>query len=109
MQSGYYIPSMMDVLEKIDDQLTGTRRRDLRSAVSSFSKAVGKVPQEIAVVPHEIRALREAVSPLAIGISARRWANICSGVAKAIELVRDMVPSRNTTPLLPEWKLLLDS
>jgi integrase len=103
-----YIPSMMDVLERIDAKLEGTRRRDLRSAVSSFCKAVGKAPQEIAVVPHEIRALREAVSPLALGISERRWANICSGVAKAIELVRDMVPSRNTTPLLPEWQQLLD-
>jgi integrase len=104
-----YIPSMMDVLERIDAKLEGTRRRDLRSAASSFCKAVGKAPQEIAVVPHEIRKLREAVSPLAIGISERRWANICSGVAKAIELVRDMVPSRNMTPLLPEWQQLLDS
>lgn len=102
------IPTLADVLVRIDAMEEGTRRRDLRSAVSSFCKAVGKRPEEILVIPHEIRALREAVQPLAIGISKARWANICSGLTKAIALVRDLVPSRNTTPLLPDWEELLD-
>lgn len=102
------IPTLADVLVQIDTMEEGTRRRDLRSAVTSFCKAVGKRPEEILVIPHEIRALREAVQPLAIGISKPRWANICSGLNKAIALVRDLVPSRNTTPLLPDWEALLD-
>lgn len=101
------IPTLADVLVRIDAMEEGTRRRDLRSAVTSFCKVVGKRPEEISVIPHEIRALREAVQPMAIGISKARWANICSGLNKAIALVRDLVPSRNTTPLLPEWKMLL--
>lgn len=103
------IPTLADVLLRIDVMEEGTRRRDLRSAVTSFCKAVGKRPEEILVIPHEIRALREAVQPLAIGISKARWANICSGLNKAIALVQDLVPSRNTTPLLPEWEALLDA
>lgn len=102
------IPTLADVLVRIDAMEEGTRRRDLRSAVTSFCKAVGKRPEEILVIPHEIRALREAVQPLAIGISKARWANICSGLNKAIALVRNLVPSRNTTPLLPDWEELLD-
>jgi integrase len=42
-------------------------------------------------------------------LTERRWANVCSGLAKAVELVRELIPSRNTTPLLPEWKALLDT
>lgn len=102
------IPTLADVIAKVDAMEEGTRRRDLRSGVTSFCKVVGKRPEEILVIPHEIRALREAVQPLAIGISKARWANICSGLNKAIALVRDLVPSRNSTPLLPEWEALLD-
>ncbi|WP_273678657.1 site-specific integrase [Erythrobacter fulvus] len=108
MQSAPSIPTLQHVLERIEALEPGTQKRDLKSAVKTFCRAVGKHPAAVSVVPSEIRALRESVSPLAAGLSARRWANVCSGLTKAIELVRELVPSRNTTPLLPEWKALLD-
>jgi len=102
------IPTLQDVLDAIEQLEPGTRKRDLKSAVSSFCKAVGKSPHMVLAHPKDIRPLREAVAPLAQGISERRWANICSGLTKAIELVRDLLPSRNTAPIHPDWKSKLD-
>lgn len=102
------MPTLRDVLDAIEQMEAGTRKRDLKSNVSSFCKAVGKAPELVLAHPREIRPLREAVSPLALGITERRWANICSSLAKAIELVRDLVPSRNTAPIHPEWQSKLD-
>ena len=103
------IPTLQNVLEKIECLEPGTRKRDLKSAVVTFCKVVGRSPASVLVVPHEIRALRELISPLASGMTERRWTNVCSGLTKAIALVRDVVPSRNTTPLLAEWRTLLDA
>lgn len=103
------IPTLQDVLDRIDAMEPGTRKRDLKSAVNSFCRAVARQPGEIAAVPHQIRKLREGVSPMAQGIDPRRWANICSGMAKAVELVRPCLPSRNTAPIHPDWQVLLKS
>lgn len=107
MQSASPIPTLQDVLDKIETLETSTKKRDLKSSVTTFCKVAGRSPREILVVPSKLRELRESVSPLAAGLTQRRWANVCSGLNKAVELVRDLVPSRNTTPLLPEWKAKL--
>lgn len=109
MTNATSLPTLQDVLNKIEGLETGTQKRDLKSAVNTFCRVVEKRPTEILAVPKEIRALRESVSALAMGMTERRWKNVCSGLTKAVELVRDLVPSRNTTPLLPEWKALLDN
>lgn len=100
------LPTLQHVLDHVETTLDGTRKRDLKSAVTSFCRAVGRQPDEILAIPHVIRKLREGVSPLALGLDLRRWANICSGVAKAVELVRPCLPSRNTAPMTAEWRAL---
>ena len=107
MPSHTAIPTLHDVLEKIETLENGTQKRDLKSAVNTFCRAAQKNPSAVLAVPRQVRILRESVSPLAAGMTQRRWANVCSGLSKAIELVRELVPSRNTTPLLPEWERLL--
>lgn len=109
MSSDAPIPTLQDVLDKIETLEAGTKKRDLKSAVMTFCKVTGKSPNDVLAVPRELRLLRESVSPLAAGLTERRWANVCSGLTKAVELVRELIPSRNTTPLLPEWKALLDT
>jgi integrase len=109
MASSPSLPTLQQVLDKIEADVEGTRKRDLKSAVNSFCRAVGKAPGDIVAIPREIRSLRETVSPLALGIDPRRWANICSGLAKALELVRPCLPSRNTAPMSGEWKVLVDA
>lgn len=109
MSSDAPIPTLQDVLDKVETLEAGTKKRDLKSAVVTFCKVTGKTPSDVVAVPHALRGLRESVAPRAVGLTERRWANVCSGLTKAVELVRDLVPSRNTTPLLPEWKALLDA
>ncbi len=108
MKTSASLPTLKDVLDAIERLEPGTRKRDLKSAVNSFCKAVGSSPEHVLAHPKEIRPLRQSVSPLAIGISERRWANICSGLAKSLELVRDLMPSRNTAPIHPEWQSKLE-
>ena len=98
MSSDAPIPTLQDVLDKIETLEAGTKKRDLKSAVMTFCKVTGKSPNDVLAVPRELRLLRESVSPLAAGLTERRWANVCSGLTKAIELVRELIPSRNTTP-----------
>lgn len=109
MSSDAPIPTLQDVLDKIETLEVGTKKRDLKSAVMTFCKVTGKSPKNVLAVTRELRVIRESVSPLAAGLTERRWANVCSGLTKGVELVRNLVPSRNTTPLLPEWKALLDA
>jgi integrase len=109
MSSDAPIPTLQDVLDKIETLEAGTKKRDLKSAVITFCKVIGKTPSDVLAAPHALRVLRESVSPLAAGLTERRWPNVCSGLTKAVELVRELIPSRNTTPLLPEWKALLDA
>jgi integrase len=109
MSSDAPIPTLQDVLDKIETLEAGTKKRDLKSAVMTFCKVIGKTTRDVVAVPHTLRVLRESVAPRAAGLTIRRWANVCSGLTKAVELVRDLVPSRNTTPLLPEWRALLDA
>ncbi len=109
MKSQQSIPTLQDVLDKIEMLEEGTKKRDLKSAVVTFCRVLGRSPGDVLAVPHELRGLRESVAPLAAGLTERRWANVCSGLTKAIELVRELVPSRNTTPLHPEWRVLLDT
>lgn len=109
MSSDAPIPTLQDVLDEIETLEAGTKKRDLKSAVVTFCKVIGMSPRDILVVPRELRVLRESVAPRAAGLTERRWANVCSGLTKAVELVRELIPSRNTTSLLPEWKALLDA
>lgn len=55
MKTSASMPTLKDVLDAIERLEPGTRKRDLRSAVSSFCKAVGKSPEHILAHPKEIR------------------------------------------------------
>lgn len=101
-------PTLQDVLDRIDEQPAGTRKRDLKSAVRGFCKAIGKAPREVPASPQHIRSLAEKVAPLSVGLSERRWANIYSGVTRALGLIRHLTPSRNTAPISPEWQTHLN-
>lgn len=53
------MPTLQDVLNAVEQRESGTRKRDLKSAVTTFCRAVGKAPAEILALPKDIRALRE--------------------------------------------------
>jgi integrase len=104
-------PNMAIILERVDDpgNLSPTKRRDLKSAIRSFCRLIGKDP---AIVPANINWLHvriRRVSPAAHHITKKRLANIKSDVLKALELTGC---SRQRSDWLrqpsPEWQSLLD-
>ena len=103
-------PSLADALEALDKaSLTQIQKRDTRSAVVTFCKALGLSPSDVPANMAYARRKLEGMSYTALGFSKGRWSNIKTGVARAIGLVGKTYPSRNTAPLLPEWEELLDA
>lgn len=101
-------PSLADALEALETAALSTvQKRDTRSAVMTFCKAVGLAPSDVPANSAYIRRKLEGLSHLALGLSKGRWSNIKTGVLRAISLVGRTYPSRNTAPLLPKWDTLL--
>jgi site-specific recombinase XerD len=101
-------PTLADALAALlEAPLTDIQKRDTRSAVMTFCKALGLSPDEVPASPIYIRRKLEGISYVALGYSKGRWANIKTGVVRAVGLVGKSYPSRNTTKLLPKWVALL--
>jgi integrase len=88
--------------------LSDTRKRDLRSAVTSFAKLRNLPP---AAIPLDLSLVREALDgmvPAQAKISRKRWANLRSDLAAAIEAsgLRPMLKTRNLE-VDKVWTLLL--
>lgn len=103
-------PTLADALVALlEAPLTDIQKRDIRSAVKTFCKALGLSPDEVPASPIYIRRKLESISYVAHGYSKGRWGNVKTGVARAAGLVGKSYPSRNTTPLLPKWAALLQT
>ena len=78
--------TLQTVLDRLasDRDLSGTRRRDLRSAVISFAKLRDQPPAAIPLDLTEIRRALDGMVPARAKISRKRWANLRSGLAAAI-------------------------
>jgi len=104
-------PSMALILERIDNltELTATKRRDLKSAIRSFCKLIGKHPADVVANINWLQVRIRRVAPAAHNISKKRLANIKSDVIKALTLTgcsRDRADWLRTPS--PAWHALLD-
>ena len=79
--------TLQDVLDRLAAVLglSDTRKRDLRSAVVAFAKLRGERPEAISLELAGIRATLDAMVPAAAQVSRKRWANLRSDLAAAIE------------------------
>jgi integrase len=85
--------------------LAGTRLRDMRSAVTRVADLLGNEPVAIALDMESIRAALAGISPLAAGMTAKRFANIKSDFVAAVKAsgVKPIfVPFKKS--LSPEWE-----
>ena len=104
-------PSMAVILERIDDQtgLSETKRRDLKSAIRSFCRLIGKHPADVPANINWLHVRIRRVAPAAHNISKKRLANIKSDVLKALTIAdcsRDRADWLRTPS--PAWQALLD-
>jgi integrase len=85
--------------------LSATRLRDLRSAVKRVANLLGNEPASIALEMEAISARLGAVNPLAVGMTAKRLANIRSDFLAAAK-VCGVQPVAGRKSLSPEWAKL---
>ena len=101
-------PTLADALASLEtSSLSAIQKRDTRSAVMTFCKALGVSPRDVPANAAYIRRKFEGLSYLALGLSKGRWSNVKTGIVRAVSLVGRTYPSRNTAPLLSEWSALL--
>jgi hypothetical protein len=72
----------------------------LRSAVLSYAKLKGQPPAAIALDLAAIRQTLNRMVPARAQVSRKRWANLRSDLARAIE-ASGMLPMLRTAPALP--------
>jgi integrase len=80
--------TLQDVIDRLtaNPDLSEIRKRDLRSAVVTFAKLTGRAPALIVLDLAGIRASLDAMVPAQAKVSPRRWANLRSDLAAAIDL-----------------------
>ena len=97
------LAGVLAALER-DGKLTATRRRDLVSAVKRVAILLGDEPAAIALDMAAISARLAAVNPVAVGITAKRFANIRSDFLAAVKASGVMpVKALGKSPLSPAW------
>jgi integrase len=99
-------PSLATVLSAVDAAtgLSETRGRDLRSAVKRVAELLGNVPAAIPLVMEDIQAKLAAVSPIAVGMTPKRFTNIRSDFVSAVK-ASGLIPLKDNSKarLGPEW------
>jgi len=99
------LADLITLISKAD--LSRAKKLDMDSAVRAIGKALGADLADIPIDPGLLRRRLDMVSPEAIGYSPRRWANIRSLLARALELARPLMPSRSYAPISQPWEALL--
>ena len=101
--------NLADVLAAIEQaDLTPSRRRDLRSAIVTLAKGLGRHPLEIPADPAVLRKRLGELTAEGLGISQGRFANIRSLLSKALALIKPVMTGRQTIAITADWQVLLD-
>lgn len=103
-------PRMSAVVEQLEElDLSPTKRRDLRSAIRSLCRLIGRTPEEVPANINWVHVRLRRVHPVSAGISEKRLKNIKADVLKALSLCGC---SRERSDWLrqpsPDWQILLD-
>jgi integrase len=79
--------TLQSVLDRLaaDGALAPSRKRDLRSAVATFAKLTEKSPSEIVLDVGTIRKTLDGMVPAQARVSPKRWLNLRSDLAAAID------------------------
>jgi integrase len=99
------LAELLAVLDR-DRKLIGTRRRDAISAVKRVAALLGDEPAAIALDLAAISARLAAVNPVAVGLTAKTFANVRSNFlssVKASGLVPFRLKSGGKPVLSPAW------
>jgi hypothetical protein len=86
-ESSKTVDTLADVLDLLDlAGLTGTRRRDMVSAVNRLCEMAGMTPASVRAKPSILKDMLSGIRPAAHGVSAARYSNLRSLFAAALQL-----------------------
>lgn len=92
-----------------DSSLPDATRGELRSRIKRFAEVAGKHPSEIIADPASIRTIAARANRHLAGLSKGSWANIVSGVTRAMDLADIKVHRRRRNfKLSLSWERLLE-
>ena len=101
--------TLLDLIPLINNtNLKKATKQDMTSAVRMVARVVGADLAEIHIVIGILRRRLDLVSPEALGISPRRWANVRSLLNRALALARPVMPSRSYAVITPAWLALVE-
>ena len=104
------VATLGDVLAAVGTQqdLSETRRRDLRSAVNRVAALLGDAPERIPLVMPSISARLAKLSAAAAGVSTKTFHNLRSDFLAAVKASGlHSAKRRARAPLSPPWQALL--
>src|SRR5438094_425433 len=110
MNENRVVTTLADVLALLDQAgLTGTRRRDMVSAVKRVCEMAGTAPASMRAEPPLLRDMLSRIRSAAHGVSAKSYSNLRSLLAAALQLAGVIDPSgRGSAKRHPEWGPLLE-
>ena len=111
MNENKTIGTLADVLSLIDQAVpTGTRRRDMISAINRICEMAGSTPGSARAEPPVLKEMLSRIRPAARGVSAKSYSNQRSLLAAALELAGVIDPSgRGRAIRHPQWGPLLQA
>jgi integrase len=97
--------NLRDIYEKLgrDSNLGDTRKRDLRSALSSLARWVGRPLELVSANPASLRPQLAKLSAARLGVKRKRLQNVVSGVNVCLRRYGTVAPK---TPLNAFWRKL---
>jgi len=101
--------TLADVLSLLDQSgLTGTRRRDMISAIKRLCEMAGTMPASVAGKPPQVRELLSRIRPAAHSITAKSYSNLKSLLTAALQFADVIDPlGRGAASRHPEWQQLV--
>ena len=111
MNENRTIGTLADVPGVIDQAgLTGTRRRDMLSAINRICEMDGTTPASVRAEPAVLKEMLSRIRPAAHGVSAKSYSNLRSLLAAALQLAGVIDPSgRGRAIRHPVWGPLLEA
>jgi integrase len=111
MNKNRTVGTLADVLGLLDEAgLTGTRRRDMVSAVNRLGEMAGTTPANVRAEPSVLQDMLCRIRPAAHGVSAKSYSNLKSLLGAALQLAGVIDPSgRGSAKRHPEWGPLLEA
>jgi integrase len=111
MTENKIVITLADVLYLVEESgVTGTRRRDMVSAIKRLCEMAGAMPASVPAQPPQLRELLSRIRPAAHGITAKSYSNLRSLLAAALQLAGVIDPlGRGVASRHREWRRLLEA